>query len=218
MTTAAPVTSDRDHTVWLKVSPSVYDALVAELGDNSHARLTYDGETLEIMSPGSKHELIANIIADLIAISSLEWSVDLTNFGSTTFRTERRGFEADKAYYLDARRRIQDLENVDLLIDPPPDLVVEVDISSASTQRLSTYAALGVSEVWRYSRSSFTVLSLIEGNYVEAFASRVVSGLPATEIARRIEIGYQIKDESTLAIRTKWQLWLRENRHLHEKT
>jgi hypothetical protein len=96
------------------------------------------------MSPGSKHELIANIISDMITTLSLEWSIDLTNFGSTTFNTEPRGFEADKSCYLDTRRRIRDMENIDLSIDPPPDLVVEVDISSDSKQRLTTYAALRV--------------------------------------------------------------------------
>ena len=205
-----------DHIVQLKVSWSVYNALVEELGDDSHARLTYDGETLEIMSPGSKHELIANIISDMITTLSLEWSIDLTNFGSTTFKTEPRGFEAEKSYYLDARRRIRDIENIDLTVDPPPDLVVEVDISSDSRQRLMTYAALRVPEVWRYNRGSFTVLTLSDGNYTEASASRIASGLPAREIAQRIEIGYQTKGETTLAIRAKWQQWLRENRHLHE--
>lgn len=216
MTIAAQAAPDQDQIVQLKVSWSVYSALVEELGDDSHARLTYDGETLEIISPGSKHELIASIISDMIATLSLEWSVDLTNFGSTTFKKELRGFEADKSYYLDARRRIRDMENIDLTIDPPPDLVVEVDISSDSKQRLMTYAALRVPEVWRYNRSSFTVLALLDGNYIEATASRIASGLPAKEIAHRIEIGYQTKGETTLAIRTKWQQWLRENRHLHE--
>ncbi len=108
------------------------------------------------------------------------------------------------------------MENIDLTVDPPPDLVVEVDISSDSKQRLMTYAALRVPEVWRYNRGSFTVLTLSDGNYTEASASRIASGLPAREIAQRIEIGYQTKGETTLAIRAKWQQWLRENRHLHE--
>ncbi len=68
MTIAAKSVPDQDNIVQLKVSWSVYNALVDELGDDSHTRLTYDGETLEIMSPGSKHELIANIISDMIAI------------------------------------------------------------------------------------------------------------------------------------------------------
>ena len=215
MTIAAHAVRDQDQSVRLKVSWQVYTALVAELCDDRHARLTYDGETLEIMSPGSKHDLIANIIADMIATLSLEWSIDLTNFGSTTFKSKTRGFEADKAYYRDARRRIQDIENIDLTIDPPPDLVVEVDISSNSKQRLMTYAALGVPEVWRYSRNGFTVLTLNDGDYVDATASRIAGGLPAQQIARRIEVAYQSKDETTLAIRVQWQQWLRENRHLH---
>ncbi len=218
MTIAAQSVPDQDNIVQLKVSWSVYNALVEELGDDSHARLTYDGETLEIMSPGSKHELIANIISDLITTLSLEWSIDLTNFGSTTFKTEPRGFEADKSYYLDAHRRIRDVENIDLTVDPPPDLVVEVDISSSSKQRLTTYAALRVPEVWRYNCGSFTVLTLTDGNYTEATASRIARGLPAKEIAQRIQIGYQTKGETTLAVRAKWQQWLRENRHLHEST
>jgi hypothetical protein len=102
------------------------------------------------------------------------------------------------------------MENIDLTVDPPPDLVVEVDISSDSKQRLMTYAALRVPEVWRYNRGSFMVLTLTDGNYTESSASRIASGLPASEIAQRIEIDYQTKGETTLAIRAKWQQWLRE--------
>ena len=218
MTIAAQSVPDRDNIVQLKVSWSVYNALVEELGDDSHARLSYDGETLEIISPGSKHELIANIISDLITTLSLERSIDLANFGSTTFKTEPRGFEADKSYYLDAQRRLRDIENIDLTVDPPPDLVVEVNISSDSKQRLTTNAALRVPEVWRYNRCSLAVLTLTDGSYTKAPASRIASGLPAREIAQGIEIGYQTKGETTLAVRAKWQQWLRENRHLHEST
>ncbi len=216
MAIAAQAVDERDQVIRLKLSWSMYRALSEELGDDRHARLTYDGEMLEIMSPGAKHELIANTISDMIAILSLEWSVDLTNFGSTTFQTEARGFEADKAYYLDARRRIRDIEKVDLRTDPPPDLVIEVDITSDSRDRIKTYAALGVPEVWRYKCDTFAVLTLMNGTYEQGTVSRVAGGLPAVELARRIEPGYQTKDQTTLEIRAEWQQWLRENLYRHD--
>jgi Uma2 family endonuclease len=215
VTLAAQTSSDFDQLVRLNVSWAVYDSLVQELSDHRNARLTYDGETLEIMSPGFKHELVANLLAALIDLASVEWSVSLTNFGSATFKTQTRGFEADKTYYVDAHRRIRDVENIVLPIDPPPDLVVKVDIASSSSKRLDTYAALGVLEIWHFKSEHFTFLALREGEYVPSDVSHIIRGLPAAEVARRIQSGIEAKGDS-LDLRVQWQRWLRDNRHLRD--
>jgi Uma2 family endonuclease len=214
VTIAAQSASGLDQVVRLNVSWSIYTTLVDGLGEDNHARLTYDGEMLEIVSPGSKHEIVANLVSDLIAVAILEWSVDLTNFGSTPFRSEPRGFEADKAYYVDAVHRIRDLERIDLTIDPPPDLVVEIDIASDSERRLLIYAALGVAEVWRYKHDGLTFLARRGDAYVEIDCSQIIDGLPTIEVARRIAQRTD-SDGSSVAILTDWQRWLRENQHLH---
>jgi hypothetical protein len=56
------------------VSWEAYCGLADSLGERNHARLSYDGKTLEIVSPGSLHEFIANLIADMLAMLRIEWS------------------------------------------------------------------------------------------------------------------------------------------------
>jgi hypothetical protein len=84
-------TTEFDQVVRLKVPWTVYEALVASLGDDSHVHLTYDGEMLEIASPGSLHEFLANLVSEMLSILSLEWQISLTNLGSATFKTEPKG-------------------------------------------------------------------------------------------------------------------------------
>ncbi len=92
---------------------------------------------------------------------------------------------------------------------------MEVDITSSSSKRLDIYAALGVAEVWRFKSGLFAFLALVDGEYVPIDVSRIIIGLPASEVANRVRSGIAAKGE-TRAIRTEWQRWLRDNRHLHD--
>jgi Uma2 family endonuclease len=214
MATATKTTaSNDDQVVRLKISWSGYEALVENLGDHNHVRLTYDGETLEIMSPGTTHEFFATLIADMLAIVKLEWQLSLTGYGSTTFKTKPKGFEADKTFYLDVKDRVRDVWNIDIAVDPAPDLLVEIEITSSSTDKLPIYASLGVPEVWRYTPKGFAAFTLSDGHYVQIDVSRIISGLPLSEIASRLE---SAEPGDSFAFLSDWQHWLRHNHHLHE--
>jgi Uma2 family endonuclease len=212
---AQPAYTD-DQVVHLKVSWSAYEALVESLGDNSHVRLTYDGEILEIMSPGSRHDFLASLLGDMLASVRLEWRIELTSYRSTTFRADKptRGFEGDQSYYVgDLKTRIRDVWNVDIAIDPPPDLVVEIDITNSSTNKFPTFVRLGVPEVWHYTPQAFVWHALEGGAYAPITTSRTIKGLPLVEVEKRIATA---QPGDTLALLAEWQQWLRNNRHLHE--
>lgn len=202
-----------DQVVRLKVSWSAYETLVESLGDQRQARLTYDGEILEIMSPGSKHEFLADAVSQMLAIVIIEWQVPLAGYGSTTFKAEPQGFEADRTYYLSPKGRVRDVWNLDITIDPPPDLLVEIDITSSSSNRFVTYAGAGVPEVWRYKLGEGLRAFILEGAmYAPLAVSRMISGLPVVEIANHLERA----EPGDLAFLAAWQQWLGENRHLHK--
>jgi Uma2 family endonuclease len=213
MTTALQKTTTQfDQVVRLKVSWTIYETLVESLDDDSHVRLTYDGEMLEIRSPGTPHEILARLVATMLDAVSTEWALDITDLGTATFKTEPRGFEADGTYYLDAAQRIRDIDHIDLSIDPPPDLLLEIDITTDSSDKLATYAGMGVSEVWRYNLDGFAAFALADGKYVTITISRVISGLPLAEIAKRLD---DKKGRSNmLTFRRTWRQWLQENIHL----
>lgn len=220
-TTAIPTTTQFDQAVRLKVPWTVYESLVESLGDSSHVRLTYGGEILEILSPGSLHGFLANLVSEMLSILGWEWRISLTNVGSTRFQTgfqtDRNGTEADKSYYINAKGRLRDVRNIDLAIDPPPDLLVEIDISSSSQNKLPIYAALGVGEVWRYSPAGFEGFTLVDGAYVPIEISRAIWGLPLGTMGAWLESpqATAAAEGDTFAFTVPWREWVIANRQLH---
>jgi len=128
-----------------------YECLLADFGDSHAARVTYDQGTLEIMAPSYAHEQLNNLIATIVSCIATEMDIDCENAGSTTFKRAdvRRGFEPDACFYLQHVAAIRGKRTIDLTTDPPPDLVVDIDSTHPSLDKLPIYAALGVPEVWR---------------------------------------------------------------------
>lgn len=153
-----------------------YESLLADLEDCSAPRLTYDRGKLEIMSPTPEHERLNDAVKALVIIFVEEFDVESAGFGSTTFRREdlERGFEPDSSFYFRNEYSVRNKTRLDLTIDPPPDLVVEIDITSPSLDKFPIFAQLGVPEVWHYDRTTARIFHL-EGNvYVERQSSGVL--------------------------------------------
>ncbi len=145
----ATVMSTPDTSVVLHdVSWRTYESLLKDFVDRSSPRLTFDRGTLEIMSPTKQHEEFNRILALLVDTASDELGLDVQSLGSTTFRREDldRGFEPDSCFYFAEAGRVRRKKKVDLSFDPPPELVIEVDITSSSLPKDSIYATLGVPE------------------------------------------------------------------------
>jgi len=134
------------------VSWQTYERLPDEQQDNAATRLNYDRGVLEIMIPSLRHERIKHLLATLVELIAAERGLDAEGLGSITFRREElaRGFEPYAAFYLRHAARMRGLETVDLCRDPAPELVIEIDISYGSLDKLPVYAGLRVAEVWRY--------------------------------------------------------------------
>jgi len=146
------------------VSWETYKMLVEEDPGRSAPRFFYDRGVLEIVSPSFEHEQIADIIALLVDRLAMELEIDVTGARSTTFDREdlARGFEPDASFYFSENAaKVRGKRRLSLDAgDPPPDLVVEVDITSPSASKLPIYARLGVPEVWRHDGEAATILVL----------------------------------------------------------
>jgi Uma2 family endonuclease len=144
-----------------------YEHLLDDL-DGQHLRLTYDKGRLSIVLPTPRHDKIKRLIGRMIEALSLELHIPLSSFGSATWRSApgMKGVEADESYYIQSERLIRGKDDIDLSVDPPPDLVVEVEISHPPLARLPVYAGLGVPEIWVYRGDGITVLVLRDGKYV----------------------------------------------------
>ena len=151
------------------VSWETYSRLVAERQESSGTRLYYDLGTLEIMSPSYKHEALKESIATLFQLLASEMNIAFRAAGSTTFRREdlSKGFEPDACFYVQHLPNIRGKTEIDLNTDPPPDLVIEIDITKSSLDKLHIYAAARVPEVWRYVGDVLKILKLNGNTYTE---------------------------------------------------
>ena len=149
-TTIAP--EAHEHVVHLKVSWATYETLVADTGDDRHALLSYDGETLELMAPHADHEAHKTLVEALLDILVIEWDFNLYGTGSTTIKAEPVGAEPDTSYYIGNAINVGYLAKIELGTNPPPDLVVEIDMSRSRMDKFALYATIGVPEFWRIDR------------------------------------------------------------------
>jgi Uma2 family endonuclease len=151
------------------VSWETYERLIEERGESRVPRFAYDRGELEIMSPQAEHESISYAAALLVEVLAEEMDIDVYGLGSTTFKREdlERGFEPDQCFYFGDWELVRGKERLDLATDPPPELVIEIDITSPSLNKLPIYAQLGVREVWRYDGERMRILGLEDEAYVE---------------------------------------------------
>lgn len=164
------------------VSWQMYENILEELGEKRAARINYSQEILEIMTPLPEHEDDKVIIGDLVKTLLEELDIEARSLAYTTFKNKsmKTGVEADDCFYIQNEAAIRGKKRIDLTIDPPPDLALEIDITSRT--RLNNYEALGVPELWRYDGQSLEINVLESGKYVKSNVSRNFPSLPLTDI------------------------------------
>ena len=182
-----------------------YERLLAEHADSSAPRFTYDRGELEIMSPSPEHERVNRRLAQLVLALTEEMGVEAEDLGSTTFRREdlKRGFEPDSCFYIENEGLIYGKDRVDLSVDPPPDLVIEIDITSPSISKLPIYAQMGVPEVWRYDGERLTMWKLEGSRYTEITESLTLPSLTNAVVS-------DFAEKSKTTKRTTWLMAVRE--------
>jgi Uma2 family endonuclease len=149
-----------------------YQQMKALLNERTQARLTYDRGTLEITMPSQPHEFAAEILGLFIRILVVELGLKLMSLRSTTLDRDdlERGAEPDNSYYIQNQPQVAG-RAVNLATDPPPDLVVEVDIAHTDIDKPALYANLGVPEFWRFDGQVWQIYQLQAGVYVECSRS-----------------------------------------------
>jgi Uma2 family endonuclease len=159
------------RVIFNDVSWQEFEAILEELGDRRASRIAYSNGTLEIRMPLPEHERAKAMIGDMVKILLEETETDCENFASTTFkrRDMAQGIEPDDCFYIQNHAQMIGKKRLDLRIDPPPDLAIEVDVTSKT--QLDAYQALGVPELWRYDEGNLRIDVLVNGEYVEAQGS-----------------------------------------------
>jgi Uma2 family endonuclease len=164
------------------VSWQELDAILEELGEHRAARIAYDNGTLEIMTPLPEHEDDKEIIGDLVKALLEELDIEFRSLGSTTFQNQAmaKGIEPDQCFYIQNEAAIRGKKRLDLEVDPPPDLALEIDITSRTHP--SIYQALNVPELWRFERGKLQINVLREGKYAQSEQSSTFPGMPLAKV------------------------------------
>lgn len=165
-----------------------YLQILHALPQTRSARLTYDQGTLEITMPLEEHEFFGRLIGLFIRILVEELGQDLKTMGSATlnYPNLNKGAEADEAFYIQNHASVVG-RSVDLAQDPPPDLVVEVDITHTDIDKNWLYASMGVPELWRFDGHVLQLYQLQDGQYVEVEASPTFLWVPKARLYEFLE-------------------------------
>jgi Uma2 family endonuclease len=161
------------------------------------------------MPPSSKHETLKKMIARLVEAFSEELWIDIRGTGSTTFKSQlkERGIEPGESYYVQNEIRVRGKE-IDLAVDPPPDMAIEIDLRRSHLDKLGLYAALGIPEVWSHDGKR-VVVHLLEpsGSFTPGERSVAFPRLSTLDLTRSLE---RIGTESETQIVRAFRAWVRE--------
>jgi Uma2 family endonuclease len=158
------------------------EKILEEMGERRAARISYSDGWLEIMVPLPEHEKDKELLGDLVKILLEILQIDFEPFGSTTLKNERmrQAVEPDTSFYIQNQAAVIGKNRIDLNIDPPPDLAIEIDITSRT--RFDNYEILGVPELWRYQQQGLEIFLLQEGKYIKSQSSPNFPNIPIIEL------------------------------------
>ena len=186
-----------------------FESILAELGERRASRLSYSNGRLEIMVPLPEHEKAKEIIGDMVKILLETRQIAFESLGSTTLKNERmsQAVEPDTCFYIQNQAAVIGKNRLDMSVDPPPDLAIEIDLTSRT--QLDNYQILGVPELWRYARRGLQINVLQAEQYIESDVSPTFPDIPILELVN------QYTQQSQVAGRTRaiqaFKNWVREN-------
>jgi Uma2 family endonuclease len=186
-----------------------FESILAELGERRASRLSYSNGRLEIMVPVAEHEKAKEIIGDMVKILLEAGQIAFESLGSTTLKNERmsQAVEPDTCFYIQNQAAVIGKNRLDMSVDPPPDLAIEIDLTSRT--QLDNYQILGVPELWRYARRGLQINVLQAEQYIESDVSPTFPNIPIVELVN------QYTQQSQVAGRTSaiqaFKNWVGEN-------
>ncbi len=190
------------------VSWEKYEQMVAWF-EGRHVRLTFDRGELEIMTVSHLHELLKHLLRRLLDAFTEELDIDIHGGGSMTFKREDldRGLEPDECYWIAHEAQMRTVDEYNPENHPPPDLVIEVEVSRSALDRMGIYAAMQVPEVWRWDGERLLYCLLRRRRYVESEVSASLPRLTAAELVRFLDLRQTMSETKLLQ---EFRCWVRE--------
>jgi Uma2 family endonuclease len=163
------------------VSWQEFEAILEDLGEHRSSRVAYENGILEIMTPLPEHEIGKEIVSDLVKALLEELDIEFCTLGSTTFKNElmSQGIEPDNCFSIQNEAAVRGKNRLDLTVDPPPDLALEIDVTSCTHP--SIYEALKVPELWQFEKGRLQINVLQDGKYIKSAYSPNFRNFPLIE-------------------------------------
>jgi Uma2 family endonuclease len=178
--------------------------------ENDHLHMTYDRGTLEIMAPSPAHGRYGEILARLVDVWSDERDIPIVCLRDMTCKREdlEKGFEPDNCFYVQNEPRMWQKLEVDLTVDPPPDLAIEIEMSRSAVKKIdSIYSAFGVPEVWRFDGHRLLVYEFVGGEYQSRESSLCFPQLPVEKVE---ELARQLGRVPERTLLREFRRWVRK--------
>lgn len=196
-----------DSTLILRnVAWEDYEDLLEAVGEAPGLRIAYDRGTVQIMTLSPEHESYGRLIERLIDRLSARLHVKILFFGSSTLKRKDRGrgAEPDACFYVKTAAAIGRKIQLDFATDPPPDIVVEIDVTHDSLWKFPLYAALGVPELWRYDGAALAMYQLRDADYVPVSASVALAVLDAGTLTKFLNLSSSRDQHEILLAFEEW--------------
>lgn len=186
--------------VFHNVSWEEYELLVEELWGIRSVHVSYDKGTLEIMAISPEHDYFGLCLHDLIRFATLRLKIRLRSFGHATMKKSKilAGKEPDGCYYVKSLALIGKRIQLDFEQDPPPDIAVEIDLSTNTIPKLPIYQRLGVAEVWLYDGYEMTIYRLSEQGYEPSEQSLELPGFTNALLTEFLHASQSPADDNQL--------------------
>ncbi len=201
---------EAEGVVLQNVDWKTYEQILEDLDGINNPRFFYDKGELLVMPNSPEHEEIKDTITYLINILCEEFGIQGRSFGSTTYQRLdlSRGFEPDSCFYFgENEKKMRGVKRLNMSQHPAPDLVIEVDITSLSFDKLGIFAAFGVAEIWRYDGEILEIGKLDGDVYLKNDGSELLPKVTAEKLMEFIR-------ESDKLSRLDWQkkvrVWAKE--------
>ena len=207
--TKAPQVSDLPASQKLilhNVKWQTYEQMLSDQADISGLHVYYNNGNLEIMTESLKHGETASLLGLIVALLAETLEIEFTPTGNTTYKREKSkaGFEGDGSFYFKNSDAMRGKVKVDLKIDPPPELVIEVDVTNPSLPKFPIFARLGILEVWRYDGAKIKFHKLQGKNYIVAAESANLPGVTSKIVNRLLDANNEMK-------RLEWMKLVRQS-------
>ncbi len=189
------------------VSWEEYQRLLDGLDERPRFKMTYNFGELHIMTKTFRHESFASLFSPLILVLCEELDIEMIGGGTTTLSSENTetGAEGDDCYYFDHLEEIGAKDRLDLTVDPPPNILVEVDVTNPSIKKFPTYATLRIPEIWHFDGTVVKFHQLHETGYQEVAQSLRFPFLSADVLPQFLQIG---KKEGTMKMMKAFRTWV----------